>query len=227
MTLLNDILTTHWRLISSLLAGALVGLACTTLLSLSLSTSFIIGWDSTILLYILNIIIMLNRDTMHEHLNSVKQSQFSVLSLIIISSFICVYSLTKQTQMTKNYQDWEFVLSISLTIGTIFTTWLMIQIIFAMHYAFLYFSQLQKGDALPIAFPEANTNSDTNHKQMVSPSFEDFFYCAVSIGTSAQTADTTFISTAGRNLATLHCVIAFAFNLVIIALMINILATYI
>ncbi len=216
----------HWRLLFSLILGTIVGLTLFILGYLPPSTCFIIGWDCAILCYIVNIIIMLNNDTMHYHINRAKQSQFTFLFLIVLSSFICVYALTEQTAISKDYEHVALILSIGLTIGTIFTTWLMIQIIFAMHYAFLYFSELQKGGVLPLAFPEMLTATEAHPHPPTSPKFEDFFYCAVSIGTSGQTADTNFVSTAGRKLATLHNIIAFTFNLVIIALMINILATY-
>lgn len=226
MALSSDTFLSHWRLLGSLLMGLIVGISATSIWSLSFSTSFIIGWDCAILVFLSTIIIMLRKDTMHEHLNSAKQSKFSILSLIIVSSFICVYAIAKQTQIGKNYQDLMFALSISLTIGTIFITWLMIQIIFAMQYAYLYFSEAQKGHILPLAFPETMMETNADRRTPIDVSFEDFFYCAVAIGTSGQTADIVFTSRIGRNLATLHSIIAFVFNLVIIALLINIIATY-
>ncbi len=226
MALSTDTGISHWRLLGSLLIGLIIGIVVTIIWSLSFSTSFIIGWDCAILIFLSTIIIMLRKDTMHEHLNNAKQSKFSILSLIIVSSFICVYALAKQTQIGKNYQGLMLSLSITLTIGTIFITWLMIQIIFAMQYAYLYFSEAQKGHILPLLFPETMMESNADYKTPANVKFEDFFYCAVAIGTSGQTADIGFISKAGRKLATLHSIIAFVFNLVIIALLINIIATY-
>lgn len=79
-------------------------------------------------------------------------------------------------------------------------------------------------------FPEAmmeNRGDNDELKTVANAKFEDFFYCAVAIGTSGQTADIAFTSRAGRKLATLHSMIAFVFNLVIISLLINIIASYI
>ncbi len=226
MSLLSDTFLSHWRLLGSLLIGFIVGLSATSIWSLSFSSSFIIGWDCAILIFLITIIVMLQKDTMHEHLNSAKQSKVSILSLIIVSSFICIYALAKQTQIGKNYQDLMFALSMGLTIGTIFITWLMIQIIFAMQYAYLYLSEAQKGHILPLVFPETLIESNADYRTPINVKFEDFFYCAVAIGTSGQTADIAFTSRIGRKLATLHSIIAFVFNLVIIALLINIIATY-
>jgi len=217
--------SSNWRLIISLLVGAITGLIVTSVWNLPYSTGFITGWDVAVILYIVNIIIMIRTDTIYHHFNNAKQSTWSILSLIIFSSLICIYAISKQAQMSKNYHDLTLILSIGLTVFTIFTTWLMIQILFAMQYAYQYFTQAQLGGELPLAFPEiANELNEKGAK--FTPQFEDFFYCSVSIGTSGQTADTCFASTAGRKLATIHCIIAFIFNLVVIALLINILATY-
>ncbi len=225
MALSTNIFVSHWRLLGSLLIGLVIGTSVTSIWSLSFSTSFIIGWDCAILVFLVTIIVMLKKETMHEHLNSAEQSKFSILSLIVVSSFICVYALTKQTQIGKSYQELMLSLSIILTMGTIFITWLMIQIIFAMQYAYLYFSEAQKGHTAPLSFPETLTESNAS-TTAIDVKFEDFFYAAVAIGTSGQTADIAFTSRVGRKLATLHSIIAFVFNLVIIALLINIIATY-
>ncbi|MNV77984.1 hypothetical protein D3C71_1714490 [compost metagenome] len=44
------------------------------------------------------------------------------------------------------------------------------------------------------------------------------------IGTSAQTADVALSSRAMRRIGTLHCMLSFAFNTTVLALMINIAA---
>ncbi|HEX7800932.1 MAG TPA: DUF1345 domain-containing protein [Asticcacaulis sp.] len=45
------------------------------------------------------------------------------------------------------------------------------------------------------------------------------------IGTSGQTADVCFASTAMRRIGLIHCVIAYLFNATVLALMINISAS--
>ena len=52
-----------------------------------------------------------------------------------------------------------------------------------------------------------------------------FFYFAAIIGTSAQTADVSFTTSAMRRLGTAHCIISFFFNTTVLALSINIAAS--
>ncbi len=223
-------LRSHWRLIASLISGAIIGLVSATIWPLSFSTGFIIGWDSAILIYIVNIVVMMHANTIHGHLTQAHEGKVLILSLITMASVICLLAIFRQTQIGKDYQGMARILTIGLTVSTIFITWLMIQVIFALQYAYLYFSEQRKGVIPPFMFPEAtleDKGDSDNHKITVNATFEDFFYCAVAIGTSGQTADIAFTSKAGRELATLHSIIAFVFNLVIISLLINIIASYI
>lgn len=226
MALLPNAFFSHWRLLSSLLSGVLIGLIIAAIWPMSFSTGFIVGWDSGILIYI----VMMRANTIHGHLTQDHEGKVIILSLIIIASLICLLAIVKHTQIGKDYQGIARILTIVLTVSTIFITWLMIQVTFAMQYAYLYFSEQRRGVALPFMFPEAmmaREDYSENNTRAFSARFEDFFYCAVAIGTSGQTADIAFTSKAGRKLATLHSIIAFVFNLVIISLLINIIASYI
>ena len=210
--------------------GALIGLIIVAIWPLSFSTVFIIGWDSAILIYIVSIVMMMRANTIHGHLTQHHEGKVIILSLISMASLICLVAIVRQTQLGKDYQGMARILTLVLTVSTIFITWLMIQVVFAMQYAYLYFSKQRSGVTQPFMFPEAMVEDKGNNeepKKLVNAKFEDFFYGAVAIGTSGQTADIAFTSSAGRNLATLHSIIAFIFNLVIISLLINIIASYI
>lgn len=220
-------LKSHWRLIASLLSGAIIGLIIATLWPISFSTSFIMGWDSAILIYIISIMVMMRANTIHDHLTQAHDGKVIILTLISMASVICLLAIVRQTQLGKDYQAMARLLTIVLTVSTIFITWLMIQVIFALQYAYLYFSEQRKGANQPFMFPETMNDNSEDNTIVISAKFEDFFYCAVAIGTSGQTADIAFTSKAGRKLATMHSIIAFVFNLVIISLLINIIASYI
>ena len=222
-------LASHWRLLGSLIIGAMIGFAVAIVEAGSLSTSFIIGWDSAVVLYIISIVVMMRNNTLHSHLNQAHEGKAIILALIIVGSLICLLAIVAQTQIGKDYAGTARLLTIILTVGTIFITWFMIQVIFALQYAYLYFAKQRKGALKPFMFPETlldNYLDSQSHKPADNVSFADFFYGAVAIGTSGQTADIAFTSTAGRTLATLHSIVAFVFNLVIISLLINIIASY-
>lgn len=215
-------LASHWRLLVSLMIGGIIGVGSYWWRPLSPSTCFIIAWDSAVMIYLSSLLLMMRSDTMHQHLTGEHEGKALILTLVSIASAICLYAISRQTQIGKDYQGVERLLNLALTVGTIFLAWLMIQAIFALQYAYQYFAAIKAGGALPMTFPE-NTDDEPPLTQV---GFEDFFYTAVSIGTSGQTADIPFTSTEGRKLGILHSIIAFMFNLAIISLLINIISGY-
>ena len=91
------------------------------------------------------------------------------------------------------------------------TSWAFTQVMFALHYAHDYYSAQVRGQDAGLQFPGTD-----------KPDYGDFLYFACIIGTSAQTADVSFSSSAMRRTGLLHCVLAFFFNTTLVALTINI-----
>jgi uncharacterized membrane protein len=56
------------------------------------------------------------------------------------------------------------------------------------------------------------------------PDYWDFLHFSIVIGVASQTADIGFSSKGMRRTGTLHCVLAFVYNTVILALTINLVA---
>ena len=107
---------------------------------------------------------------------------------------------------------------VGLIAVTVALSWFMVQLIFALHYAHEYYAPDGdlSGEAIAggLEFPGDEP-----------PDYWDFIHFAMVIGAAAQTADIAFTVKAMRRVGTLHCVFAFAFNTVIVALTINLLAS--
>lgn len=106
--------------------------------------------------------------------------------------------------------------TIVLLVASLLACWLFVNLIFAFHYARLYFDEPGpgRGDRGGLAFPGAGT-----------PMFSDFVNFAFVIGMTSQTADIAITSPYVRRVATLHGLFAFVFNLGILALTVNVLAS--
>lgn len=98
---------------------------------------------------------------------------------------------------------------------TVSASWLTLQTLFALHYAHEYYARdTETGhDQGGLAFPGGEPPDDW-----------DFLHFAVVIGVAAQTADIAFTSRTMRRLGTIHSLIAFAFNTLVLALTVNLLA---
>ncbi|MFN3992868.1 MAG: DUF1345 domain-containing protein [Tabrizicola flagellatus] len=101
----------------------------------------------------------------------------------------------------------------AIVAGTLVLAWLFSNLVYAFHYAHLYYDQIEAGDAGGIIFPEGG-----------EPVFADFVYFAFVIGMTCQTADLDIASRPIRRVVTLHGLFAFFFNLGVLALTINVLS---
>jgi uncharacterized membrane protein len=101
--------------------------------------------------------------------------------------------------------------------GTVVTTlvlaWFFANLVYAFHYAHVFYEQKDGGDAGGIDFPGGS-----------DPIFADFVYFAFVIGMTCQTADLNIASRRIRRIATIHGVFAFFFNLGVLALTVNVLS---
>lgn len=102
---------------------------------------------------------------------------------------------------------------LAVVAGTLVLAWLFGNLVFAFHYAHLFYDRADGGDAGGIVFPEGG-----------EPLFADFVYFAFVIGMTCQTADLDIASRAIRKAVTVHGLLAFLFNLGILALVVNVLA---
>ena len=105
------------------------------------------------------------------------------------------------------------------SIGVIALSWLFVHVIFTLHYAHEFYAPAEtgkgkegsKGDRQGLIFP-GEDDAD----------YWDFLHFALIIGVANQTADIQISSQKLRRLATLHSLVAFLFNTVILALAVNI-----
>jgi uncharacterized membrane protein len=90
-------------------------------------------------------------------------------------------------------------------------SWLMLQSVMAFRYADLYYRRNERKDWIaPVNFPKTP-----------EPGPAEFVYLAMVVGMTAQVADTNVQSTGMRRAVTLHSVVSFFFNTVLIAMAVN------
>ena len=101
---------------------------------------------------------------------------------------------------------------LALIIGTLIVAWCFGNMLFALQYMHRHYDAAS-ATAKGLDFPGE-----------AEPCFWDFVYFASSIGMTFQTSDVSIRTTALRRLATLHAVVAFVFNVGVVALSVNLLA---
>lgn len=99
---------------------------------------------------------------------------------------------------------------VGLAVLVVAASWLLIVTVYAVHYA----RENVRLDGLRF--------HDTDHGP---PRLTDYGYVAVQVGTAYSSADVTVTSRAMRRTVTLHAVVAFVFNSVLVSLLVSLLIT--
>lgn len=99
-----------------------------------------------------------------------------------------------------------------LIVGTLVLSWLFSSVIYALHYAHMFYGANKGKDAGGVNFPGTN-----------EPDYWDFLYFATCLSMTFQVSDMSITSRGMRRVVMFHCLAAFVFNLGIIAFTINVL----
>jgi uncharacterized membrane protein len=122
--------------------------------------------------------------------------------------------------VAKELQGKNDAVAIALTITTLALAWLFSNMIYALHYAHLYYSDasIDGGDdgkdAKGLDFPNCD-----------EPDYWDFAYFAFTLGMTFQTSDVEISSRRVRKVALGQCMAAFVFNIGVLAFTINVLGS--
>lgn len=205
------------RLAIAFAAGSLV-VAAGLLGGLRWSTSVIFGWDVTCLVFILAATGMMwnaGEDAIRQTAASQDEGQGAILGLVVLAAAASVGAVVVELAQGKAGQGLFAGLRIALVFATVALSWFMVQLIFALHYAHEYYGAGSGpgGVSGGLAFLGDEP-----------PDYWDFLHFSIVIGVASQTADVAFTSKSLRRIGTVHGVVAFVFNTVILALTINIAA---
>jgi uncharacterized membrane protein len=175
---------------------------------------WLIAWNAGAWLYVALAAAMMIRSS-HEHMRHRAQLQddgaLAILGLVVVAAVTSLAAIAGELAVVKDLHGWLRGAHIALAGSTVLASWGFIQVMFALHYAHDYYAAACHGRKPGLQFP------DDEH-----PDYGDFFYFSAVIGTSGQTADVSFVTKPMRRIGTLHCVLAYLFNTVVLALLINI-----
>jgi uncharacterized membrane protein len=131
--------------------------------------------------------------------------------MVVAVALFSLMAIVIELGVARELQGTARFAHMALVVLTVVTSWTFTQVMFATHYAHDYYAAEARGNAGGLEFPGAH-----------APDYGDFLYFSCVIGTSGQTADVSFVSRAMRRVGLLHCVLAFFFNTMLLALTINI-----
>jgi uncharacterized membrane protein len=135
----------------------------------------------------------------------------SVSDLIVLTASVCSLVPVGLTVLSAGrHHGGDKALLILLAIAVVGLSWGLVHTVFALRYGDLYYAPPMGG----IDFNESEP-----------PSYRDFGYVALTIGMTYQVSDTTITATRVRRTVTRHALLSFLFGSVIVALLINTVAS--
>ena len=184
------------------------------------STKAVFAWDLGSLWFIgamLNQMRECSVERMKALVDRQDEGQGLIVGLVLVACVASLASVGVELGLAKDEHGLFKGLRVALAGFTVAASWFMVQLIFAVHYAHEFYSDDDvpgvRGVAGGLGFPGGG-----------EPDYWDFLHFAVVIGAAAQTADITFTEKRMRRIGTVHSLIAFTFNTVVLALSINLLA---
>jgi uncharacterized membrane protein len=178
-----------------------------------------LAWIATTIAYLIPTLWMMrhdDRDQMRARAASVDIGLGENISVAILAGGFSLFSVAIVLEGAKNLAGTERVIDLAIGVLTVFLSWTTLHVIYAVHYAHIYYDPaVGGGDEVRggLEFPRTQ-----------EPDYWDFVYFSFVIGMTCQVSDVQITARHLRHLATAQGIIAFFYNTVVVALAVNIVA---
>ena len=135
-----------------------------------------------------------------------------VLFVVCLAAMASLATITFELAGSKDLASSERLLHYGFTGLTVIGSWLLIGVIFSVHYARLFYTWEGKEPALRFA------------EGLTTPNYWDFLYFSFTVGVAVQTSDVGVATRGMRKVVLAQSLIGFLFNTAILGFSINIAA---
>lgn len=192
-----------------LFALILIGAATGLVPVLGMTRGVLTGFDAAALLFIGSLLLLLRQGQAAKMRARAVRNDANRAVLLVFCGIVMFVVLVAVGGELRGRNS---TVTIALVVGTLILAWLFSNIVYALHYAHLYYSADGGGDAGGLQFPDT-----------AEPDYWDFLYFSVTLGMTFQTSDVAIASRRMRRVVTGQCLAAFIFNLGVIAFTVNVL----
>ena len=149
---------------------------------------------------------------------TLRQSGIAVMWVVLTAALISAGSLSFLFKSARGESPGLLLLHVGLTFLALGLSWLLIHTRFAFHYAHCYYNAAQ-------LHQQSKAGGGLDFPGEREPDYLDFAYFSFVIGMTSQVSDVIVTSRAMRRLILMHGLLAFGFNVVVVALSVNIFAS--
>jgi uncharacterized membrane protein len=187
--------------------------------TISWHTRVVASWDLGAIVYLALAWWLIARADAREtrdHVLAQDQSSYLIFLFVVSAACASIVAIGFIAGTTKELAFWPKAGHLTLTVAALMSSWLLIQTVFAFHYARRYYDRARRDRAEPteLVFPGNR-----------EPDYLDFAYYSFVIGMTSQVSDVAATSRRMRRLTLVHSFLSFVFNIAVLALSINIIAS--
>lgn len=130
----------------------------------------------------------------------------AVLTITVVLTLVILVAIATLIARPAK-PEWS---EVALIVATLVLSWTFANSVFLLHYAHLYYLQDDGKDRGGVEVPGTD-----------EPDYRDFMYFAFTLGMTFQTSDVQITGGHIRQVVLLHCMLAFLFNMGILAFTVN------
>jgi len=180
-------------------------------------TRLLIGWNLGALTYLgLALMTVARADPTMTQIRARTQDQsgYVIFLLIVTAASASFVAIGFVVGDIKVMPFWQRTGHLTLSVTALLLSWLLIQVLFAFHYARLYYSYHlgTTEHRAGLRFPGDK-----------EPDYLDFAYYSFVVGMTSQVSDVAVLTRRMRRLTMVHGVLSFIYNIAILAMSINII----
>ena len=184
---------------------------------LGTGTRLLLAWDVGALVYLFLAWMVVARsddDMTRVRAQQYDQSGYVIFLLVTTAASASFVAIGFLAGNLKELEFWPRAGYLTLTVAALLLSWLLIQTLFAFHYARLYYARPADGQEHQrgLKFPDEG-----------EPDYLDFAYYACVIGMTSQVSDVAVMARHMRRLTLIHGVLSFIYNITILTMSINII----
>ncbi len=203
-----------------------IAIAGLTLLLPRIGQALLSGFDVAALLFIVSLWPLTRDHTAAQMRANARVNDTGRVGMLIITSLVVIVILTAVTVElpdARHETGMKHTLALALVLLSLVIAWLFSNVIFALHYAHLYYREQGEGG---LNFPTSDREGQSNDDSAAAggPDYVDFAYFALTIGMAFATADVAMPGRTIRRTAIIHAIAAFFYNLIVLAFTINVTA---
>ncbi|CAI8896510.1 DUF1345 domain-containing protein [Pseudomonas neuropathica] len=203
---------THPRLSAATTFGIAVGILAP---ADSIISKILFGWNAGVWTYLLLMIWLAARSKAQDvrRIAEIEDENAGLVLLVVsIAAIASLATIAFELAGSKDLETTRKLLHYGFTALTVTGSWLLIGVIFSLHYARLFYTWEGKDPALRFA------------EGLTTPNYWDFLYFSFTIGVAVQTADVGVATRDMRKIVLAQSLIGFLFNTAILGFSINIAA---